>query len=90
MAGFTTDYKKLRYRDFRTQGYGSNDDHNLVWGAAGSWTKNPNEDLVDYSMVSFLARLGYSSSPAASSISFAGASGLRSSPSRCTASFRKR
>lgn len=60
MAGFTTDYKKFRYRDFRTQGYGSNDDHNLVWGAAGSWTKNPNEDLVDYSMVSFLARLGYS------------------------------
>lgn len=60
MAGFTTDYKKLHFRDFRTQGYGSNDDHNLVWGAAGSWTKNPNEDIVDYSMVSFLARLGYS------------------------------
>ena len=60
MAGFTTDYKKLHFRDFRTQGYGSNEDHNLVWGAAGSWTKNPNEDIVDYSMVSFLARLGYS------------------------------
>ena len=59
MAGFTTDYKKLHFRDFRTQGYGSNDDHNLVWGAAGSWTKNPNEDIVDYSMVSFLARLGF-------------------------------
>lgn len=60
MAGFTTDYKKYRYRDFRTQGYESDDEHNLIWTGAGAWTKNPVEDVKDYSMVSFLARVGYS------------------------------
>lgn len=60
MAGFTTDYKKLRYRDFRTEGYADGDDHHLIWPGASGWSRNPFEKLREYTMVSFLARVGYS------------------------------
>lgn len=60
MAGFSTDYKKLRYRDFRTQGYPDGNKHHLIWPGADSWTRNPYEKLNEYSMVSLLGRIGYS------------------------------
>lgn len=60
MAGFTTDYKKNRYRDFRTQGYADGDEHHLIWAGGNTWTRNPNEKLYEYTMVSLLGRIGYS------------------------------
>ena len=61
MAGFTTDYQKLRLYDFRTQGYPNKtwDSHHVLW-QNGSWYRNPTENYEEYTMVSFLARLGYS------------------------------
>ena len=60
LAGFTADYRKLHFRDFRTRGYASDDENNLVWGSAGEWTKNPIEDIREHSMVSVFGRIGYS------------------------------
>ncbi len=60
MAGFTTDYGKFHNRIFSTEGYGSNNDHEHTWDGAGKWTRNPIELIYDQTMVSFLARLGYS------------------------------
>ena len=61
MAGFTTDYKKLRLYDFRTQNYPSDtwDKYQNLW-QNGSWYRDPTENYYEYAMVSFLARLGYS------------------------------
>ena len=61
MAGFTTDYKKLRLYDFRTQNYPSDtwDKYQNLW-QTGSWYRDPTENYYEYAMVSFLARLGYS------------------------------
>ena len=61
MAGFTTDYKKLRLYDFRTQNYPSVtwDKYQNLW-QNGSWYRDPTENYYEYAMVSFLARLGYS------------------------------
>ena len=60
MAGFTTDYQKNHYREFRTKGYIDATDHNMVWDSADEWASNPTEKLRDYAMVSVLGRIGYS------------------------------
>lgn len=60
MAGFTADYRKLHYRDFRTRGYKSDDEHGLVWGSASEWSKLPAEDIREHTMASVLGRVGYS------------------------------
>ena len=61
MAGFTTDYKKLRLYDFRTQNYPSDtwDKYQNLW-QNGSWYRDPTENYYEYAMVSVLAHLGYS------------------------------
>jgi len=61
MAGFTTDYQKSRLYDFRTQNYPSDtwNSHQVLW-QNGSWYRNPTENYEEFTMVSFLARLGYS------------------------------
>jgi len=61
MAGFTTDYRKTRMYDFRTQNYPNNtwDSHHVLW-QNGSWYRNPTEDYFEETMVSVLGRIGYS------------------------------
>lgn len=61
MAGFTADFKRLHSREVYSRGYPDNDINSSIWDQANDWTSNtPKESKYEQTMVSFLARLGYS------------------------------
>lgn len=61
MAGFTAEYTKTRYRAVFTRDYISEDSNKLLWGMAQDWsTTQPQEEIYEETMASFLARVGYS------------------------------
>ena len=61
MAGFTADFKRLHSRKVYSRGYPDNDINSSIWDQANDWTSNtPKESKYEQTMVSFLARLGYS------------------------------
>ena len=60
MLGYTMDYKKLQYRQIRTKNYPLEFENNLTWDSAGEVDGKPGESINEYSMISALARVGYS------------------------------
>lgn len=61
MAGFTAEYTKTRYRAIFTRDYVSEEPNKLLWGMAQDWsTTQPQEEIYEETMASFLARVGYS------------------------------
>ena len=58
---FTADFKRLHSREVYSRGYPDNDINSSIWDQANDWTSNtPKESKYEQTMVSFLARLGYS------------------------------
>ena len=61
MGGFTAEYTKTRYRAMFTRDYISEDENKLLWGMAQNWSQTqPQEEIYEETMASFLARVGYS------------------------------
>lgn len=61
MAGFTAEFTKTRYRAMFTRDYISEEDNKLMWGMAQDWsTTQPQEEIYEETMASFLGRVGYS------------------------------
>lgn len=60
MLGYTMDYKKHQSRSINTMNYPVENINNLTWDSAGSLNGKPRESIYEYSMLSALARVGYS------------------------------
>ncbi len=60
MAGFTADFKKNHDRFIYSKNYTSEEGNQITWPNAEQWTPAPKEYIREYSMYSFLARVGYS------------------------------
>ncbi|WP_298033499.1 TonB-dependent receptor [uncultured Alistipes sp.] len=61
MAGFTADFRKSQTREIYTRGYSPSVDINhSTWNEASEWTPTPKETIFEYTMASFLGRVGYS------------------------------
>ena len=61
MAGFTAEFTKTHERQVYSENYNSEDSNRLLWGEAERFDDMaPKEFIYEESMVSFLARVGYS------------------------------
>ena len=60
MGGFTADFKRNHERYLYSKNYSSEEKDQMLWPNAGEWNPAPKEYIKEYSMYSFLGRVGYS------------------------------
>ncbi|MBR1509097.1 MAG: TonB-dependent receptor [Bacteroidales bacterium] len=60
MGGFTADYKYFDTRRLTSQDYAYEEPNRILWSMAGPNGRTMDETIKDYTMVSFIGRVGYS------------------------------